>query len=91
VNKKEIYEHLANIYLDASLKSSKKKHKFSAYPKKFRGALFIGLVMVLGIGSFITYSNFANRINPTKLLYFYIRTRLRLILILIRPPKKYFP
>jgi hypothetical protein len=59
VNKKEIYEHLANIYLDASLKSSKKRSKFSTYPKKVQAVFIIGLMMILGTGSFITYSGFS--------------------------------
>ncbi|MDD5130733.1 MAG: hypothetical protein PHS66_06800 [Candidatus Omnitrophica bacterium] len=57
MNKKEIYEHLANIYLDASSKSSKKKHRFSYYPKTALGAFLIGSVMILGVGSFFAYSN----------------------------------
>ncbi|MCX5694866.1 MAG: hypothetical protein NT014_07120 [Candidatus Omnitrophica bacterium] len=57
MNKKEIYEHLANIYLDASSKSSKKKHKFGSYPKTIQRIFLVGLVMALGAGSFYTYSN----------------------------------
>jgi hypothetical protein len=64
VNKKEIYEHLANIYLDASSKSSKKSPGFSAYPKPVQGMLLVGLVMVLGLGSFTAYTHISNR-TPT--------------------------
>ena len=60
MNKKEIYEHLANIYLDASSKSSKKKQRFSAYPKPVQGMLLVGLVIVLGLGSFTTYAHISN-------------------------------
>ena len=56
MNKKEIYEHLANIYLDASLKSSKKKRKFWIHPKTLRSIALGGLVLVLGLGSIATYS-----------------------------------
>lgn len=61
MDKKEIYEHLANIYLDASSKSSKKKHRLSSYPKPVQGIFLLGLVMVLGSGSLIAYSHLTNR------------------------------
>jgi hypothetical protein len=70
VNKKEIYEHLANIYLDASSKSSKKKHRFSAYPKTARGIFIAGLVMILGAGSFVTYSHIQKFNSPGQVALF---------------------
>jgi len=71
VNKKEIYEHLANIYLDASSKSSsKKRNRFSTYPKKVQAAILAGLVMILGTGSFIAYANFPSRNNPGQTALF---------------------
>lgn len=70
MNKKEIYEHLANIYLDASSKSSKKKHKFSSYPKAAQGIILAGLVMILGLGSFTTYAHFHNRNQPSQIALF---------------------
>lgn len=70
MNKKEIYEHLANIYLDASIKSSKKKHGFSAYPKKVQAALLVGLLMLLGTGSFVTYFKFSNPNHPGQIALF---------------------
>ena len=72
MNKKEIYEHLANIYLDASSKSSKKKHKFRSYPKTVRGILLVGLVMILGAGGFYTYSNIhqQNQFGETALFLY---------------------
>lgn len=60
MNKKEIYEHLANIYLDASSKSSKKKYKFRSFPKPVQGILLAGLAVVLGLGGLATYSNLHN-------------------------------
>jgi len=60
MNKKEIYEHLANIYLDASSKSSKKKPRFNSFPKPVQGIFFAGLVMALGLGSFVGYTHFSN-------------------------------
>jgi len=44
MDKKDIYEHLASIYLDAS---SKKKKKSRRYPEFLKGAL--SLVLVVGI------------------------------------------
>ncbi|MCX5668636.1 MAG: hypothetical protein NTX89_00730 [Candidatus Omnitrophica bacterium] len=61
MNKKEIYEHLANIYLDASSKSSKKRRGFNTYPKTVRHIIIIGTVLVLGLGSLTTYSHVSNR------------------------------
>jgi len=61
MNKKEIYEHLANIYLDASSKSSKKKHKLRSYPNLIQGLVILGLVTALGLGSAITYFHINNR------------------------------
>ena len=61
MDKKEIYEHLANIYLDASSKSSKKKRKSKSYPKPIRNLILVGLLLVLGLGSGIAYSSFNSR------------------------------
>lgn len=60
MNKKEIYEHLANIYLDASSKSSKKKIKFRNLPKALSALIILGSIGILGAGSVIGYS----RLNP---------------------------
>ena len=70
MNKKEIYEHLANIYLDASSKSSKKKHGLNSYPKTVRGLILVGLVMVLGSGSYTIYSHIQNRNQPSQVSLF---------------------
>jgi hypothetical protein len=54
MNKKEIYEHLAKIYLDASSPKNKK-----GKPKKnFRNLFFIGLVIIFGvsISSFLLHN-----------------------------------
>jgi hypothetical protein len=56
MDKKDIYEHLANIYLDASSNKKKKKAK-AAY--KFRNMIFIGLAVLLSAGYFV----FANLIR----------------------------
>jgi hypothetical protein len=70
VNKKEIYEHLANIYLDASSKSSKKRSKIKSLPKVTRNLLLGGIVLVLGLGSFTTYSHIQNRSQAGQLALF---------------------
>lgn len=50
MDKKDIYEHLAKIYLDAS---SKKKKKNKAYPQLFKNLFFISLVFVFGLSSLL--------------------------------------
>lgn len=58
MDKKDIYEHLAKIYLDASSKTSKKKKKSKAYPNLFRN-LFIStstVVLVLVISLVFSFS-----------------------------------
>lgn len=60
MDKKEIYEHLANIYLDASLKSTRKKRKLKSYPKPIRNLIIASCVMILALGSKTIYSNFNN-------------------------------
>ncbi len=57
MDKKEIYEHLANIYLDASSKSSRKKNKLSSYAKPIRNLIIICFVLTLALGSGLTYSH----------------------------------
>jgi hypothetical protein len=57
MDKKEIYEHLANIYLDASSKSSKKKRKTKTRTKSFQPLMAAGIVTILGLGSLAVYSN----------------------------------
>jgi len=70
MNKKEIYEHLANIYLDASSKSSKKKRKLRAYPKSIQSLIVIGFVLTLGISSSIAYFNIFGRNHPAQIVLF---------------------
>ena len=43
--KKDIYEHLADIYLDAS--SAKKRKKAKKYPRKFKPLFFISILAIL--------------------------------------------
>jgi len=70
VNKKEIYEHLANIYLDASSKSSKKKQGFNSFARPTQGMLLLGLLIFLGIGSFTAYSRIAHRTPAGQIALF---------------------
>jgi len=69
VNKKEIYEHLANIYLDASLKSSKKKRKLLLPPRIKYTAIALSVVLFLGIGSLAVF-NRVSRSNNSQLALF---------------------
>ncbi|MDD5078555.1 MAG: hypothetical protein PHQ84_06085 [Candidatus Omnitrophica bacterium] len=70
MNKKEIYEHLANIYLDASLKSSKKRFGLSSYPKKPRMVFAAGLALILGIAAFTVYLRLKPSDNPHRIALF---------------------
>jgi hypothetical protein len=70
MDKKEIYEHLANIYLDASSKSSKKKRKAKTYPKQASNIALAGMFLVLGVGGGIVYSNFFSRNHQAQTALF---------------------
>ncbi len=50
MDKKDIYEHLASIYLDASSTKKKKKAEPVNY---FRNGVFIGIAVFLSVGYFI--------------------------------------
>lgn len=51
MDKKDIYEHLAKIYLDASSKSKRKKSKQP--PKIFRNLFFVSIVVILGLATLL--------------------------------------
>jgi hypothetical protein len=70
MDKKEIYEHLANIYLDASSKSSKKKRRSKSYPKPIRNTILVGLLLVLGLGSGVAYSHLNYRNHKAQIALF---------------------
>lgn len=52
MDKKEIYEHLAKIYLDAS---SKKKKRTKTHLRLYNNLFIIGLVLLIGMGSGLVY------------------------------------
>ncbi len=57
MNKKDIYEHLANIYLDASIKKKHKKgHK---YPDIFQNLFFISTIIIFVLT--VLLFNFSNK------------------------------
>jgi len=70
MDKKEIYEHLANIYLDASYKSSKKKRKSKFYAKPLNNLILVGFLLVLGVSSGIAYSNLNYHNHDTQVTLF---------------------
>lgn len=70
MNKKEIYEHLANIYLDASSKSSKKKSKLKHYPKPLLALIILGGISILALGSAIIYPHVTGHNQPTQIALF---------------------
>jgi len=57
MDKKDIYEHLAKIYLDAS---SKRKKKSKDYPKVFKNLFFASSAVIAGLSIFI-FVLFLNR------------------------------
>ncbi len=57
MDKKDIYEHLANIYLDAS---SKRKKKSRAFPKLFKNLMFLGSASVFLLTAFLV-ARFSHR------------------------------
>jgi hypothetical protein len=61
MDKKEIYEHLAKIYLDASSKSRKKK-KTKVSSGLFRNLFFLSLTVVLALG-LVLFNTFTKRRN----------------------------
>jgi len=64
MDKKEIYEHLAKIYLDASTKSSKKKRRIKSYVPGFRSILISVSFLIIGIGSGIFLINYGRSKTP---------------------------
>lgn len=53
MDKKDIYEHLAKIYLDAS--SAKKNKKTPEYPRLFKNLFFASIALVFLLAAFILY------------------------------------
>lgn len=60
MDKKDIYEHLANIYLDAS---SKKKKKNKDHSKLYKNILIISIFMLVGLGTTF-FSTLSKNSNP---------------------------
>lgn len=52
MDKREIYEHLAKIYLDAS---SKKKKRTKTHLRIYNNLFIIGLILLVGVGSSFVY------------------------------------
>ena len=53
MDKKDIYEHLANIYFDAS---SKKTRKIKLHPYTFRNMFFVSAALVIGLSTALYFS-----------------------------------
>jgi len=70
MDKKEIYEHLASIYLDASSKSSKKKHKLKSYPKPVRNLILVAVLVMFSLASGLTYYNLSSRSRNAQIALF---------------------
>lgn len=54
MDKKDIYEHLASIYLDAS--SSKKRKKIKVHPWAFRNLFFGSVAVIIMLGGTLLFS-----------------------------------
>jgi len=60
MNKKDIYEHLADIYLDAS--SKKKKNKSAKlYPKIFKNLFFISIAIIFFLTTLLIFMSSGNK------------------------------
>ena len=59
MDKKEIYEHLAKIYLDASSKGKKEK---KTYPELFKNLFLVSIIVVFGLSGVLLASFFKNKI-----------------------------
>jgi hypothetical protein len=57
MDKKEIYEHLAKIYLDASTRKKKK----TKVPARFKHIFFISLIVTLGLATILSRYFFGNK------------------------------
>ena len=57
MDKKDIYEHLAKIYLDASQKKKKKSKKHW----RFKNLFFIGIAFFFGLALFLSINSINNR------------------------------
>lgn len=67
MDKRDIYEHLANIYLDAS--SSKKKRK-GKKDHKFKNLFFANLAVTLSLGLFLFVNVYRNKpFSPLEISY----------------------
>ncbi len=66
MDKKEIYEHLAKIYLDAS---SKKKKRTKNHLRLYSNLFVIGLILLVGAGSGIIYFS-RNKSLPSETALF---------------------
>lgn len=53
MDKKDIYEHLANIYLDAS---SKKKKQIASYPSAIKPLILAAAIAIIGLAVFFIIS-----------------------------------
>ena len=72
MDKKEIYEHLAKIYLDASSKTSKKKRRSKTHSTIIRNLLItFVLVLTFGAGSSL-WLNFNKKASQSSQIALYL-------------------
>jgi len=73
MDKKEVYEHLAKIYLDASSKSSKKKPKTKIHYPAAKNLFIGGLISIFVLSSGLFYNFKINEIKDSQLALFLIQ------------------
>jgi len=74
MDKKEIYEHLAKIYLDASNKTTKKKRKGKTHSLALRNLLIAAvLLFTFGAGSSLFYSFNKKTSHPSQIALYLVQ------------------
>ena len=67
MDKKEIYEHLAKIYLDAS---SKKKKRTKTHLRLYSNLFIIGLILLIGAGTTVVHFSYKKNELPSETALF---------------------
>ena len=84
MDKKDIYEHLAKIYLDAS---SKKKKRNKVYPGLFKNLFIVSIFIVLGLTTTLISSSYKRK-NPDSETALYLQNGPAKINFNFNPAKK---
>jgi hypothetical protein len=63
MDKRDIYEHLAKIYLDAST-NSKRNSRARDYSRVFRSLFFVSVFLVAGLSAGLLFTNYGKTKSP---------------------------